>query len=105
MKKLERRGPMMVVYDILMTVREPLPRTRIAYGANLGGRAVEPYLQRLMEEGIIEITDQRGDPRKARRKGKYYILTDKGRKLCKQLEHVFDQTGIDWYGRVPKRGE
>ena len=68
-----RRNDLDICAEILQIVKDGAKKTRIVYGANLNFKIVEKYLRRLIENGLLDMMDERR-----------FITTRKGAQFLKQ---------------------
>jgi predicted transcriptional regulator len=78
-----KRSRSQIVAEILETCTNGANKTRIVYQANLNFKTVNPYLQNLMDNHLIDL-DQ----------GEYQI-TSQGMKLLERLNRVNDILFMD----------
>jgi len=84
--KNKNRGRLDIVSEILNITSVKARKTRVMYGANLSFVQVERYLQRLLENGLIEFVDDA-----------YYLVTPKGKE--------FLQMHSEYLSRMKQLGE
>jgi predicted transcriptional regulator len=70
---LGRRNDLDICAEILQIAKDGAKKTRIVYGANLNFKIVEKYLRRLIENGLLDMMDERR-----------FITTRKGTQFLKQ---------------------
>ena len=63
------RGRLEIIADILSAAREPSTKTSIVYDANLSFKQAQRYLEKCLEEGLIDAQEH---------SSKKYEITDKG---------------------------
>jgi len=68
-----RRNDLDICAEILQIAKDGAKKTRIVYGANLNFKIVEKYLRRLIENGLLDMMDERR-----------FITTRKGAQFLKQ---------------------
>jgi predicted transcriptional regulator len=72
----------MIVSQILDICKEGASKTQIVYQANLNFRTVNPYIDLLAKNNLIEIKQG---------KNVLYKTTDKGVLLLKDFQHIYSQ--------------
>jgi predicted transcriptional regulator len=70
---LGRRNDLDICAEILQIAKDGAKKTRIVYSANLNFKIVEKYLRRLIENGLLDMMDERR-----------FITTRKGAQFLKQ---------------------
>jgi len=71
----ERRSKLEIMLKVLEAVREGVDKpTRIMYAANMSWNPTQEVLARLVEDGLIRVTEEPGGRRKKNR----YEITEKG---------------------------
>jgi predicted transcriptional regulator len=79
----ERRSKIGILRDILHTIQKKEGKakpTHILYGANLSHDRLKGYLDKLMQDGFIERTDESGKT--------YYLITMKGREFLAEFKKI-----------------
>lgn len=74
-----KRGKHMIISQILDVCNGGASKTRIVYQANLNFRTVNPYIELLTKNGLIE--SKSGRP-------VLYVTTDKGLKLQENFKEI-----------------
>ena len=74
-----------IISQILNVCRNGAIKTRVVYQANLNFKTVEPYLDRLVKNNLLEV--QQGEK-------KMYETTEKGETLLEALNQVSELSGI-----------
>ena len=75
-----RRSESDIINTILQVTREGINKTQLEYKAKMSNTQLSRYLNKLMEEEIIEQKNNNGNT--------LYFLTDKGEILAKSLQQV-----------------
>lgn len=79
----KKREKLQVIFDILSSIRDKggtIKPTHLMYKSNLSHTMMKEYLKDLMEKEFIEIEELK--------KGKLYVLTDKGYKYLQEYDVV-----------------
>ena len=74
-----------IISQILNVCRNGAIKTRVVYQANLNFKTVEPYLDLLVKNNLLEV--QQGEKR-------MYETTEKGETLLEALNQVSELSGI-----------
>jgi len=74
-----------IISQILNVCRNGAIKTRVVYQANLNFKTVEPYLDLLVKNNLLEV--QQGEK-------KMYETTEKGETLLEALNQVSELSGI-----------
>jgi predicted transcriptional regulator len=74
-----------IISQILNVCRNGAIKTRVVYQANLNFKTVEPYLDLLVKNNLLEV--QQGEKR-------MYETTEKGETLLEALHQVSELSGI-----------
>ena len=74
-----------IISQILHVCRNGAIKTRVVYQANLNFKTVEPYLDLLVKNNLLEV--QQGEK-------KMYETTEKGETLLEALNQVSELSGI-----------
>lgn len=74
-----KRSKDMIISQILDICMEGASKTKIVYQANLNFRTVNPYIELLSKNGLIEIVQGQTV---------YYKTTQKGIKILKEFRHI-----------------
>ena len=74
-----------IISQILNVCRNGAIKTRVVYQANLNFKTVEPYLDLLVKNNLLEV--QQGEK-------KMYETTEKGETLLEALHQVSELSGI-----------
>jgi predicted transcriptional regulator len=74
-----------IISQILSVCRNGAIKTRVVYQANLNFKTVEPYLDLLVKNNLLEV--QQGEK-------KMYETTQKGETLLEALNQVSELSGI-----------
>ena len=74
-----------ILAQILNTCQEGASKTRVVYQANLNFKTVEPYLDLLIKNNLLEV--QNGEK-------KMYETTEKGESLLEAINQVNQLSGI-----------
>jgi predicted transcriptional regulator len=80
--KSMKRSKDMIISQILDICMVGASKTKIVYQANLNFRTVNPYIELLSKNGLIET---------ARGQTVYYKTTPKGIKILKEFRHIQDE--------------
>jgi predicted transcriptional regulator len=96
---LRNRSKLEITADILrLLAKGPTPKTYVMYGANLSYEMLNPYLELLLNAGLIEKReappDMKNDIRSGGRYNFLYSLTSKGMDALKQLESLEESMGL-----------
>jgi predicted transcriptional regulator len=78
---MARRDRIQIVVSILKTCTRGANKTRIVYQANLNFRTINPYLDLLEENGLIQVTED---------KTKLYKTTSKGQELINNSFNIYE---------------
>jgi predicted transcriptional regulator len=81
-KMIKRRSSDVIISQILEVCAEGASKTRIVYQSNLNFSTVNPYLDLLLERGLLEAV---GGPRTV------YKTTKNGIELMKSFKHYQDE--------------
>jgi len=74
-----KRSREVIISDILDICMLGANKTKIVYQANLNFRTVNPYLDMLMEKGLIDLSEGRKN---------MYVTTDKGANMLKSFNSI-----------------
>ena len=74
-----------IISQILNVCRNGAIKTRVVYQANLNFKTVEPYLDLLVKNNLLEV--QQGEKKR-------YETTEKGETLLEALNQVSELSGI-----------
>lgn len=77
-----KRSKDMIISQVLDICMEGASKTKIVYQANLNFRTVNPYIELLCKNGLIEIVQGQTV---------YYKITQKGIKILKEFRHIQDE--------------
>jgi len=81
----ERRSKLEIMLKVLEAVREGVDKpTRIMYAANMSWNPTQEVLARLVEDGLIRVTEESG----GRRSKKRYEITEKGANVIRYFQGV-----------------
>ena len=81
----ERRSKLEIMLKVLEAVREGVDKpTRIMYAANMSWNPTQEVLARLVEDGLIRVTEEPG----GRRSKKRYEITEKGANVIRYFQGV-----------------
>jgi predicted transcriptional regulator len=81
----ERRSKLEIMLKVLEAVREGVEKpTRIMYAVNMSWNPTQEVLVRLVEEGLIRVTEELG----GRRSKKRYEITEKGANVIRYFQGV-----------------
>jgi predicted transcriptional regulator len=76
---MKKRSRAQVIRDILKIASKGARKTTIMYKANLNFKRLDNYLQELIEEGLVTVTNE---PRP------FYRITDKGKELINIISNA-----------------
>ena len=79
---MTKRSKHVIISDILDICKNGACKTRIVYQANLNFRTVDPYIDLLIKNNLIEIKQE---------KNVLYETTDKGIHLLDDFKHINSQ--------------
>lgn len=77
-----KRSKDMIISQVLDICMEGASKTKIVYQANLNFRTVNPYIELLCKNGLIETVQGQTV---------YYKTTQKGIKILKEFRHIQDE--------------
>jgi predicted transcriptional regulator len=77
-----KRSKHVIISDILDICKRGANKTRIVYQANLNFRTVDPYIDLLIKNNLIEVKQG---------KNVLYETTDKGNSLLDDFKHINSQ--------------
>ncbi len=81
----ERRSKLEIMLKVLEAVREGVDKpTRIMYAVNMSWNPTQEVLARLVEDGLIQVTEKPG----GRRSKKRYEITEKGANVIRYFQGV-----------------
>jgi predicted transcriptional regulator len=81
----ERRSKLEIMLKVLEAVREGVEKpTRIMYAVNMSWNPTQEVLVRLVEDGLIRVTEELG----GRRSKKRYEITEKGANVIRYFQGV-----------------
>ena len=81
----ERRSKLEIMLKVLEAVREGVEKpTRIMYAVNMSWNPTQEVLVRLVEDGLIRVTEELG----GRRSKKRYGITEKGANVIRYFQGV-----------------
>jgi predicted transcriptional regulator len=81
----ERRSKLEIMLKVLEAVREGVEKpTRIMYAVNMSWNPTQEVLARLVEDGLIRVTEELG----GRRSKKRYEITEKGANVIRYFQGV-----------------
>ena len=81
----ERRSKLEIMLKVLEAVREGVDKpTRIMYAVNMSWNPTQEVLARLVEDGLIRVTEESG----GRRSKKRYEITEKGANVIRYFQGV-----------------
>jgi predicted transcriptional regulator len=77
-----RRSRLEITLDVLKAVRDGVDKpTRIMYVANMSWNPTQELLAKLVEEGLLDVTEERTEKRSKRS----YVITERGRNVISYL--------------------
>lgn len=94
-----RRGPLLHIFDILRSAREPVKVSHFQRAVNLDYRVALKYLPLLLERGLIKkVPYVRQEPPAEgavidKRTPHLYVVTGKGKVLVELFERIYDILG------------
>lgn len=81
----ERRSKLEIMLKVLEAVREGVNKpTRIMYAVNMSWNPTQEVLAKLVEDGLIQVTEEPG----GRRSKKRYEITEKGANVIRYFQGV-----------------
>lgn len=81
----ERRSKLEIMLKVLEAVREGVDKpTRIMYAVNMSWNPTQEVLARLVEDALIQVTEEPG----GRRSKKRYEITEKGANVIRYFQGV-----------------
>ncbi len=81
----ERRSKLEIMLKVLEAVKEGVDKpTRIMYAVNMSWNPTQEVLAKLVEDGLIRVTEEPG----GRRKKKRYEITEKGANVIRYFQGV-----------------
>ena len=83
----EKRDKIQIIQDILTAIQKKggkIKPTHLLYKANLSHQRMKKYLSELLEKGMIEELDEKGN--------KFYKITEKGNKFVAEYGRIKEFT-------------
>ena len=83
----EKRDKIQIIQDILTAIQKKggkIKPTHLLYKANLSHQRMKKYLSELLEKGMIQEIDERGN--------KFYTITEKGNKFIAEYARIKEFT-------------
>ena len=89
-----RRSKLEIYIDVLQTIKEGTNKpTRIMYGANLSWKLLQGVLESMVDQGLIDVSDQSRS--RDKRTNKIYAVTSKGNSVIKYFGHAKQLIDVD----------
>ena len=80
--KMLKRSKHVIISEILDICKDGANKTRIVYQANLNFRTVDPYIDLLIKNNLLEVKQE---------KNVSYETTDKGKKMLNDFKQINSQ--------------
>jgi predicted transcriptional regulator len=80
--KMLKRSKHVIISEILDICKDGANKTRIVYQANLNFRTVDPYIDLLIKNNLLEVKQE---------KNVSYETTDKGKKMLDDFKQINSQ--------------
>ena len=77
-----KRSKHVIISEILDICKDGANKTRIVYKANLNFKTVDPYIDLLIKNNLLEVKQE---------KNVLYETTDKGKRMLDDFKHIDSQ--------------